>query len=55
MYRTRTNIGKELNLAIWRITTESPNLNLTNIILFTSVAAAVLQVFSNSVQSLANT
>jgi len=30
-YYIRTNIGKELNLANWRIVTQSPSLNLANI------------------------
>jgi len=31
MYRIRINIGEELNLANWRIATQSPSLNLANI------------------------
>ena len=31
-YRVRKNIGKELNLVIWRIKTKSPTFHLANII-----------------------
>jgi len=30
-YHIRTNIGEELNLANWQITTQLPSLNLANI------------------------
>jgi len=33
IYCIRTNIGEELNLAKWRIATQTPSLNLANIFL----------------------
>ena len=31
-YKNKINIGEKLNLANWRITIQSPNLNLANIL-----------------------
>jgi len=44
IYRIRTNIGEELNLANWRITMQSPSLNLTNIF-FYSISIVTLVAF----------
>jgi len=44
VYRTRINIGEELNLVNWRITTQSPSLNLANIF-FYSVTIVTLVAF----------
>jgi len=43
-HHIRTNIGKELNLANWRIVTQSPSLNLANIF-FCSISIVTLVVF----------
>jgi len=44
IYCIRTNIGKELNLANWQIATQSPSLNLANI-LFYSISIVTLVAF----------
>jgi len=43
-YHIRTNIGEELNLVNWQITTQSPSLNLANIF-FYSISIVTLVTF----------
>jgi len=44
LYCIRTNIGKELNLVIWRIAMQSPSLNLVNVF-FYSISILTLVAF----------
>jgi len=42
IYHIRTNIGEELNLVNWRITTQSPSLNLANIFFLYNISVMTL-------------
>ena len=48
LYCIRTNIGKELNLVIWRIAMQSPSLNLVNVF-FYSISILTLVAFRQTI------